>query len=232
MCNPINSTRQALGLDLAADPVVLEALQQTRDSGQMRISPLIPLERESIIEYGFAARLAVYNKADTNETEAEDEEEDAPPDTPEQRQQLLRGFAAGFSILADIVEDALQNLSPSGIDIVFHDVSAPEKTLSIPACLQDTSCKIRPSHPGGQRVPETLGVRPDYQCQRPPVGSPVHSVPGFFQPDPWSGWVTLAGGLPFTALLAIYLSTLVGRTAKVKRLVPSVRYNWSRSTRA
>ena len=217
---PYQLNKQALGLDLAADPVVLEALQQTRDSGQMRISPLIPLERESIIEYGFAARLAVYNKADTNEIEAEDEEEDAPPDTPEQRQQLLRGFAAGFFILADIVEDALQNLSPSGIDIVFHDVSAPDERHY----LYRHASRIRPAK-SGLRTPEnsesrkprefvqTINVR-DRQWE-----VLCTSVPGFFQPDPWSGWVTLAGGLPFTALLAIYLSTLVGRTAKVKRLV-------------
>ena len=36
------------------------------------------------------------------------------------------------------------------------------------------------------------------------------------QPDPWSGWVTPAGGLPFTALLTIYLSTLVGRAGEDK----------------
>ncbi|MBT8127055.1 MAG: GHKL domain-containing protein [Gammaproteobacteria bacterium] len=45
------------------------------------------------------------------------------------------------------------------------------------------------------------------------------SIPGRFQPDPWSGWATLAAGLPFTTLLTIYLSTLIGRTAKVERLV-------------
>ena len=45
------------------------------------------------------------------------------------------------------------------------------------------------------------------------------SIPGHFQPDTWSGWAILAGGLPFTALLTIYLSTLTGRAAKVKRLV-------------
>jgi len=45
------------------------------------------------------------------------------------------------------------------------------------------------------------------------------SIPGHFQPDPWSGWAVLAGGLPFTALLTIYLSTLAGRTVKVERLV-------------
>jgi signal transduction histidine kinase len=44
-------------------------------------------------------------------------------------------------------------------------------------------------------------------------------ISGRFEPDPWSGWIVLAGGIPFTVLLTVYVATLVGRTKKVNRLV-------------
>ena len=65
---PYQLNKESLGLDLASDPAILDALQQTRDAGQMRASPRIPLEREGRIEYGFAVRLPVYNKPDSDES--------------------------------------------------------------------------------------------------------------------------------------------------------------------
>ena len=217
---PYQLNRKALGLDLAADPAILAALQQTRDAGQMRVSPLLPLEREGRIEYGFVARLPVYNKVDADGTEAEDEEEDATPDTLEKRQTQLRGFAAGFFLLGEIVENALQNLSPSGIDMVIYDVSNEDERHY----LYRHSSRKRYTDTGQQKPGDRESGKNQEFIQTINVTDRqwevlCTSVPGHFQPDPWSGWVTLAGGLPFTALLTIYLSTLVGRTAKIKRLV-------------
>jgi len=215
---PYLLNKEALGLDLASHPAILDMLLQTRDAGQMQISPLIPLQREGRIEYGFTARLPVYNKADADAAAGE---EQAPvPDTLEKRQLQLRGFAAGTFRIGEIVESALQNLSPSGIDMVIYDVSGKDERYY----LYRHSSRKRPadtgqgkpgnSEPRGNReFIQTINVT-DRQWEvvcRP--------IPGYFQPDPWGGWVTLAGGLPFTALLTIYLSTLVGRAAKVKHLV-------------
>ncbi|MCP4407724.1 MAG: hypothetical protein GY807_08175 [Gammaproteobacteria bacterium] len=44
-------------------------------------------------------------------------------------------------------------------------------------------------------------------------------ITGYFQPDPWNGWVILLSGLAFTGLLAVYLTTLVGQAEIVKHLV-------------
>ena len=215
---PYLLNKEALGLDLAADPAILDMLLQTRVAGQIRISPLIPLQREDRIEYGFTARLPVYNKADTDAVAGE--EEALAPDTLEKRQLQLRGFAAGTFRIGKIVESALQNLSPSGIDMVIYDVSDEDEKHY----LYRHSSRKRPADIG-QRHPENSESRENREFiqtinvtdrQWEVVCSPV---PGYFQPDPWGGWVTLAGGLPFTALLTIYLSTLAGRAAKVKRLV-------------
>ncbi len=217
---PYQLNKEALGLDLASDPAILDALQQTRDAGQMRASPRILLERKGRTEYGFAARLPVYNKVDADATEAEGEEEDAALDTLEKQQLQLRGFAAGIFRIGEIVESALQNLSPSGIDMVIYDVSGEDEGHQL---YRHSSRKRSADH--GRRNPgdgesrenrafiQTINVA-DRQWE-----VLCTSIPGHFRPDPWSGWATLAGGLPFTALLTIYLSTLVGREAKVRRLV-------------
>jgi signal transduction histidine kinase/sensor domain CHASE-containing protein len=215
---PLN--KEALGLDLASDPVILDALQQTRDAGQVRVSSRIPLQQEGRNEYGFVARQPVYNRVDTDETEAEGEEEDVALDTLEKQQLQLRGFAAGIFRIGAIVESALQNLSPSGIDMVIYDVSAEDERLY----LYRHSSRKR-SADTGQHNPGNRGSRENREFTQ--VISITDrqwevlctSIPGYFQPDSWSGWATLAGGLPFTALLTIYLSTLVGRAAKVKHLV-------------
>ena len=212
---PYQYNREVLGLDLASDPVILEALQQTRDAGQMRVSPRITLQWEDRIEYGFTAWLPVYNKIDAEETEAESEEEDAVLDTLELRQQQLRGFAAGIFRIGDIVESALQSLSPSGIDMDIYDISGDVERQY----LYQHSSRKRSAGPGeGERQEnrefiQTIGIADrewEVQCS---------VIPGAFQPDPWSGWATLAGGLSFTALLVIYLATLLGRAAKIEHLV-------------
>ena len=215
---PYQSNKELLGLDLASDPLVLDELQQARDAAQMWISPRILLSRVDRIEYGFIARLPVYIKADAGE--AEGEEEEAVLDSLEMRQQQLRGFAAGVFRVSEIVEGALQNISPSGIDMVIHDVTVEDEKQY----LYRHFSRRRPAG-SGQKIPvdevshgsrefiQTVSVMDrewEVVCS---------SIPGHFQPDPWSGWATLAGGLPFTALLTIYLSTLVGREAKIKRLV-------------
>jgi signal transduction histidine kinase len=215
---PYQSNKEILGLDLAADPAILDALLQTRDAVKMRASPRIALEQDSRIEYGFAARLPVFDKADSDEAEAEGEEESL--DTLENRQLKLRGFAAGVFRIGEIVESALQNLSPSGIDMDIYDVTDENERQF----LYRHSSRYRPAD-SGQRNPgigksgvnkeltQTIRVT-DRQWE-----VVCTSIPGRFQPAPWSGWATLAAGLPFTTLLTIYLSTLIGHTAKVERLV-------------
>ena len=212
---PYQLNKNLLGLDLASPPVIRDALQQTRDAGEMRASARIPLQQEDHIEYGFTARLPVYYKVDKDASESENEEEDAVPDTLETRQLKLRGFAAGIFRIGAVIESALVNLSPSGIDMVIYDVSGDNER----DYLYRHSSRLRPANTGdmesrqGMEFIRTINVT-DRQWEV--VCTPI---PGYFQPDPWSGWATLAGGLPFIALLTIYLSTLVGRAAKVKRLV-------------
>jgi signal transduction histidine kinase len=215
---PYLLNKEALGLDLASDPAILDILQQTRDAGKMLVSQPILLQREGRTEYGFTARLPVYNKADADKSASEEDE--TTPDSLEKRQLQLRGFAAGTFRIGEIVESALQNLSPSGIDMVIYDITGKNEKHYLYQHSSRKRSAAPDRHKSGNRTSsetwksiQTINVT-DRQWE-----VLCTSVPGYFEPDPWSGWVTLAGGLPFTALLTIYLSTLVGRTAKIKRLV-------------
>jgi signal transduction histidine kinase/sensor domain CHASE-containing protein len=217
---PYQLNKEALGLDLASDPAHVVVLHEIQEAGQMRASPRISLEREGRIDYGFIARLPVYDKAGTDELEAESGEEETSLEIPEKRQLPLRGFAAGIFRISEIVESALQNLSPSGIDMIISDVSDEnerhflyrhfsrkrfadaEQSNLVDAESQENKVLIQTISVAGRRW-EVL-------CS---------SISGYFQPDLRSAWVTLAGGLTVTGLLTIYLSTLVGSSAKVKRLV-------------
>ena len=53
---PYQLNKEALGLDLAADPAILGTLLETRDSGEMLISSPVRLKREGIGEFGFTER--------------------------------------------------------------------------------------------------------------------------------------------------------------------------------
>jgi signal transduction histidine kinase/sensor domain CHASE-containing protein len=217
---PYQLNREALGLDLASDPATLDALQQARDAGQMRVSARIRLEREDRTEYGFTARLPVYYKVDADETDAEGEEEETALDTLGNRLLQLRGFAAGIFRIGEIVESALQNLSPSGIDMAIYDVSGEGERQQLHLhASRKRSAGAGQRNPGDGESWETRAFIQNISVADRRWEVLCTSIPGNFQPDPWSGWATLAGGLPFTALLTIYLSTLVGREAKVRRLV-------------
>ena len=224
---PYQSNSEELGFDLASAPTLLEKLENSWDIEQIWVSPRIPLGREGRIEYGFTARLPVYNKTDAeadetdaDETEAESVEAFASLGTLENRQLQLRGFSAGMFRIGEIVESALQDLGPSGVDIVIYDVSDENERHFLyrhSSRKRSADTDQRNSLDGasheGSKVSQTISVagrRWEVLCS---------SIPGYFQPDKLSGLATLAGGLPFTVLLTIYLSTLVGSSAKVKRLV-------------
>jgi signal transduction histidine kinase len=209
---PLN--KDLLGLDLAADPATLDALLQVRDAGRMQVSERIPLEQEGITDFGFVARLPVYNKGDS------DGDEGDVPVTQEERQRLLRGFAAGVFRIGAMVERALESLSPSGIDMVISDISGVDgkqflyrhisrRRVADADSLNPVDEKMQNSREFIQTV-DIVNRQWEIVCT---------SIPGYFQVDHLRGWIVLAGGWAFTALLTVYLSTLVGRNAKVKRLV-------------
>lgn len=216
---PYALNKEALGLDLASDPAILGALQNAGDTGRMQASSRIPLEQDGLEKFGFAVWLPVYSREESNEGDAEDEEDESPY-TVEQRRLMLRGFAAGIFRVGVIVERGLENLRPLGIDIAIREVSGEGGSDFL---YWHAS---RKRHGGTDADITAPGKTPDNRTYRHVIDVANRqwevvctAIPGYYQVDPWSGWIILAGGLAFTVLLTVYLSTLLGSAARVKRLV-------------
>ena len=211
---PYQLKKEVLGLDLAADATILRSLLEARDLGEMLVSSPIPLIREGVGQFGFAAQLPIYNK------EPSDDDEDTIADSVARRPQMLRGFARGIFRIGDIIETALDNLSPSGIDMIIYTVSDETgiQHLHYHASRKQAS-------EAGTRESAAEDRRSNWEFTRPisvanrQWMAGCRPARGYFKPDPWSGWTILLGGCSFTALLTVYLSTLMGSTAKVRRLV-------------
>jgi len=222
---PYQLKKEVLGLDLASDSGILRTLLETRDLGKMLVSSPIPLKRKGVGEFGFMAQLPVYNKEQSGDDHSgddhdDDDHEDIIGDSAEQRAQMLRGFARGIFRIGDIVERALDNLSPSGIELIIYTISAESgRRYLYYHASRKRAGDVDSRNLAGEEMHANWGfIRPLNVANRQWVAG-CRPASGFFQPDPWSGWSILVGGWSFTALLAVYLSTLMGRTAKVRRLV-------------
>ncbi|WP_317204339.1 CHASE domain-containing protein [Janthinobacterium sp.] len=79
--DPMDGNESAFGLDLAALPAHLRALEQGRDSGEIVATGRVALVQDASGQAGFVARVPIYAK-------------DLPLDTPAQRRAALTGFVA------------------------------------------------------------------------------------------------------------------------------------------
>ena len=214
---PYQKNKERLGLDLAAGSVTLDELMQIKETGNMQLSSRISLDGNRGKEFGFAARRPVYEGGELN-APVDDEEAIDESMSTERRRMHLRGFASGIFHIGSIVESALENLSPIGIDMVFHDAT----DVGHKAYLY--------RHASRKRVVDKSVTEQEAPIDNEAFVQIINmanrkweitctAVPGYFQLAPQRGWTVLAGGWAFTILLTIYLSTLVGRAAKINRLV-------------
>ena len=216
---PYRLNRELLGLDLASDEVELKALLAAADAGEMQVSVSVSYNRDGPEKTRFIAHLPVYHKMGVVGQESS-EDEDKLADTAEQRRQQLRGFAVGVFRIGDVVEQALASFTPGGIDIRVYDASNEDGRRLFYHHV--SRLRAEPSQLSDEHADSTGGVwelTGILEVANQHWSIVCNPITGGFQPDPWSGWVVLAGGLAFTTLLTVYLTTLVGQAAKVRRLV-------------
>ena len=218
---PYQLNKEALGFDLASDPRELQSLLTAAAAGEMQVSPPVSFSRDGIEQFSFVARIPVYY-TDSIASQGGAMTSDQPADTAKLQTQrpLLRGFAIGKFRIGDVVEQALVPLTPGGIDMRIYDTSSGDErqllyhhASRMRAQWQHTLEEDANSIEDSWKFTGTLKVA---NQQWTIVCNPIA---GYFQADPWNGWVILAGGLAFTFLLTIYLTTQVGQAAKVRRLV-------------
>ncbi|MBD0269184.1 MAG: CHASE domain-containing protein, partial [Cyanobacteria bacterium Co-bin8] len=106
---PWQGNEVAMGYDLASDTTRQVALDLARDTGAIAFTARIQLVQETADnQYSFLVFLPVYSQ---------------PASTLEARRQHLEGYILGVFRVADVVEEALQDLN-FGIDFYLYDQTA------------------------------------------------------------------------------------------------------------
>ncbi len=201
-----------LGLDFSTLPRELSMLERARDEHRIQVTQGLSEVPQSSGQAEFTVYLPVFQRPFEDESRFEEPDDSAWLNTIGP----LRGFAIGRFLVADIVNQALSNLSVSGINIEIQ--------------FLDTDGELRRLHVHDSRL--TLGSDPpagDGEDTRQLVFTidiagntwtlVCTSIPGSFQTGAWSAGLVLAGGVAFTLLMAAYMFSLIGRAEKVERLV-------------
>jgi PAS domain S-box-containing protein len=110
---PFEGNETALGLDLAADPVRLEALNRARDTGKIVTTQRFRLAQVTGEQFGFLAFVPIYSTGSV-------------PETIEARREKLTGFALGVFRIGDILHSAMARTRAfSSLDLYVIDAAAP-----------------------------------------------------------------------------------------------------------
>jgi diguanylate cyclase (GGDEF)-like protein/PAS domain S-box-containing protein len=205
---PYRGNELALGFDLASNPTRKEALERSRDTGDILATARITLVQERTSQFGIIVFAPVYRKG-------------APADSVQKRHENLEGFALGVFRIWDILEKSLTYLAPVSLDIYLYDRSAPEKesllyynpsitrkTKNLPTDDQEAGLEARLEY---AKTLNVAGREWLVLCRATPD----------FRETRRSGWpsAVLTGGLLFTCLLAGYLLTYIRRTKRIEGLV-------------
>ncbi|MBZ0157969.1 MAG: CHASE domain-containing protein [Alphaproteobacteria bacterium] len=111
---PREGNEVAIGFDLASDEMRRRALASSRDSGKEMATGRIVLVQEQENKYGFLVFSPLYGKGKATELTGD-------------RGRYLTGFAVGVFRVGDIVETALSEYAPKGLDVYLYDESVSGK---------------------------------------------------------------------------------------------------------
>lgn len=143
--------------------------------------------------------------------------------TLEQRRTRLQGFVVAIVRIADVVQNAMDLMPSSGVDIYLLDSSAPPDRRVILSLLSPES-EQRKKGRGGLAGPDMDAEL--YHSSSLVVGRTVFTL-YVAATDAYGGKrselagpaIALAGGLGVTLLLVIYLASLANRRHKTERIV-------------
>jgi HD-GYP domain-containing protein (c-di-GMP phosphodiesterase class II) len=182
------------------------ALSLARDSGQTVSSGRITFVEDST-QYGFFVALPVYRV-------------EIPADTVEERRKNLLGFVLGVFRPGNLLEWALDQLQPQGIDVCLRDATTPAGENI--AFFHASRTRDHPEEPEDRSALRDLKGW-EYKTDLNVAGykwsivcAPTH---GFVASrKTWWPWGVLSGGLIFTVMLAAYLRINNDRTAHIQCL--------------
>jgi PAS domain S-box-containing protein len=205
---PRKGNEKAVGFDLVSEPMRLEALSRSRDTGQMVATAPVTLVQETEHQAGFLVFVPIYDNG-------------ATVDTVGQRRDHLKGFILGVFRAGDLVEEALANLAPAGIDMDLSDsTESPQLYLlhhhvsraSLRLANEPRSASTAPAD--GLTYQETIGVADrkwSVVCAATPTFLAANTT--------IYTWGVLGAGLVFTLLVSAYLTSGTRHAARQCQLV-------------
>ena len=204
---PYKGNELALGFDLASNPTRQEALNFSRESGELVASARITLVQETTSQFGFLVFHPIYRKG-------------APTASPEQRRENLRGFVLGVFRIGDILEKALKYLDPRAIDLYLYDQSAPasERFLSHYQSRRHT-VSAGPITNEAELPPGVHHARTINVGGREWLGISIPTPQYIRARQGWGPWSGLGAGFVFTGFLVAYFVASIRRTARIAGLV-------------
>ncbi|MCK9363785.1 MAG: EAL domain-containing protein [Syntrophales bacterium] len=200
---PYKGNELALGYDLTSNPKRKEALDRSRNTGEIAATSRIRLVQANESKFGFLVFSPVYKK-------------NMPADPRQTRHDNLRGFTLGVFRIHDIIQRSLTYLNPEGIDVYLYDNSAHGKERFLhfhPARAGQTTDSLRNERPvpdGSLKIVRTLKVA-DREWQILFVATPDYVARG----KTWQPWGVLLAGLLLTGLLAGFLIVVARRAEEL-----------------
>ncbi|MCI0897766.1 MAG: CHASE domain-containing protein [Chloroflexi bacterium] len=210
---PYEGNEAALGFDLASNPIRLEALNNSRDTGQGVATARITLVQETEDQFGFLVFQPIYRKG-------------FPVETLDQKRENLAGFALGVFRITDMIDSSLADIRERtggpGLDIQLYDRSAPQEQQLLFATSSVDGAAVRsPSRLSFAETFDVAGRTWELILTSPGAGLSVWSI--------WQAWAALAGGLLFTGLFSAYFMAAARRAIAVERLVATRTVELSQS---
>ncbi len=200
---PMAGNERAFGLDSASNPVSRQAKEQSLSTGQPTVSQRLNLVQDGPDQFGILISTPLFR-----------DQQHPTPDS-------LTGFITGAFRPARVIERTLKRYRTELLGIALRDLDAPGNAQDL-----FTSNAQRPLSQGDhlQSWERTFvfGNR-HWQITISPDRNFIDEHASLLP------WITLGGGLVFTAMLGLYLLTMSGRTRHIRQLVDQRTYELQQS---
>lgn len=198
---PATGNTAALGLDVYSNPVLRDALDESRDTGTARASALTPLVQDGGRRPGVILYLPTFARGKVTSTPAE-------------RRRAMTGFVSAVLRVDELVRACTRPLQGTGVEAVLHDTTIAEANV----LLHDGR---EPGHeattPTGRMI-GTWTTQVTFGGRRwSLVLSPSRAW--LASRRTWEAWAGLAIGLLFASLLGAFLLIITGRISQIEEVV-------------
>ncbi len=202
---PLQANRNALGFDVASNPVRKAALDLARDTGKPIATQRINLVQETQSQAGVLAFLPIYSKI---------------PESIEARRTDLIGYGVGVFRVGDLFASALEGVNQQDISARLYDEESRSERSFLAGYGGGTGLWEEENSVetgwglSGPWWSETIdfGGR-TWRMELSPTRSDLESKRSL------GAWFVLAGGLFFASLLGAFQLIMTGRTARIEEMV-------------